>query len=87
MKQIHSVYIAALLALALIAGCAKSSTPATTTDNNAASTDNNAGGTAANGKSASAKPAAEETVVIPAGTTLMVRLGDTLAKILVFGPH
>lgn len=78
MKQIHSVYIAALLALALIAGCAKSSTPATTTDNNAASTDNNAGGTAANGKSASAKPAAEETVVIPAGTTLMVRLGDTL---------
>ena len=77
-KQIHSVYIAALLALALIAGCAKSSTPATTTDNNAASTDNNAGGTAANGKSASAKPAAEETVVIPAGTTLMVRLGDTL---------
>ena len=78
MKQIHSVYIAALLALALIAGCAKSSTPATTTDNNAASTDNNAVGTAANGKSASAKPAAEETVVIPAGTTLMVRLGDTL---------
>ena len=70
--------MAALLALALIAGCAKSSTPATTTDNNAASTDNNAGGTAANGKSASAKPAAEETVVIPAGTTLMVRLGDTL---------
>lgn len=78
MKRIHSVYMAALLALALIAGCAKSSTPATTTDNNAASSDNNAGGTAANGKSASAKPAAEETVVIPAGTTLMVRLGDTL---------
>ena len=78
MKRIHSISIAALLALALIAGCAKSSTPATTTDNNAASTDNNAGGTAANGKSASAKPAAEETVVIPAGTTLMVRLGDTL---------
>lgn len=77
-KRIHSVYMAALLTLALIAGCAKSSTPATTTDNNAASTDNNAGGTAANGKSASAKPAAEETVVIPAGTTLMVRLGDTL---------
>ncbi|HEU5414804.1 MAG TPA: hypothetical protein VFW31_13640 [Candidatus Angelobacter sp.] len=78
MKRIHSVHMAALLALALIAGCAKSSTPATTTDNSAASSDNNAGGTAANGKSASAKPAAEETVVIPAGTTLMVRLGDTL---------
>lgn len=77
-KRIHSVHMAALLALALIAGCAKSSTPATTTDNSAASSDNNAGGTAANGKSASAKPAAEETVVIPAGTTLMVRLGDTL---------
>jgi hypothetical protein len=72
--------MAALLALALIAGCAKSSTPATTTDNNAASSDNNAGGTAANGKSASAKPAAEETVVIPAGTALMVRLGDTLSS-------
>jgi hypothetical protein len=79
-KRIHSVYMAALLALALIAGCAKSSTPATTTDNNAASSDNNAGGTAANGKSASAKPAAEETVVIPAGTALMVRLGDTLSS-------
>lgn len=80
MKRIHSISIAALLALALIAGCAKSSTPATTTDNNAASSDNNAGGTAANGKSSSAKPAAEETVVIPAGTTLMVRLGDSLSS-------
>lgn len=80
MKRIYSVYIAALLALALIAGCAKSSAPATTTDNNAASSDNNTGGTAANGKSAGEKPAAEETIVIPAGTTLMVRLGDSLSS-------
>lgn len=80
MKRIHSVYIAALLALALIAGCAKSSAPATTTENNAAGSDNNAGGTAANGKSSSEKPAAEEAIVIPSGTALMVRLGDTLSS-------
>jgi hypothetical protein len=79
-KRIHSVYIAALLALALIAGCAKSSTPATTTENSAASSDNSAGGTASNAQSASQKPAAEETIVIPSGTALMVRLGDTLSS-------
>ena len=79
MKRIHSIYIAALLALALIAGCAKSSAPATTTENNAAGSDN-AGGTAANGKSSSEKPAAEEAIVIPSGTALMVRLGDTLSS-------
>lgn len=80
MKRIDSVYIAALLALALIVGCAKSSTPATSTENNAAGSDNNAGGTAANAKSSSNKPAAEETIVVPAGTTLMVRLGDSLSS-------
>jgi len=79
-KRIHSIYIAALLALALIVGCAKSSTPATTTENNAASSDNNAGGTAANAKSSSEKPAAEETIVVPAGTTVTVRLGDSLSS-------
>jgi hypothetical protein len=79
-KRIYSVYIAALLALALITGCAKSSTPATTTENSAAGSDSNAGGTAANAKSSGLKPAAEETIVIPAGTTLMVRLGDTLSS-------
>src|SRR6185437_9294460 len=79
-KRIHSVYIAALLALALIAGCARSSTPATTTENNANGSDNSAGGTASNAKSSGLKPAAEEIMVIPAGTTLMVRLGDTLSS-------
>jgi hypothetical protein len=79
-KRIHSVYIAALLALALIVGCARSSTPATTTENNANSSDNSAGGTASNAKSSGLKPAAEEIMVIPAGTTLMVRLGDTLSS-------
>jgi hypothetical protein len=73
-KPIHSLYIAVLLALALIAGCAKSETPATSTENNAASTDSSSGGNAAT----TAK--SQETVTIPAGTTVVVRLGETLSS-------
>lgn len=72
MKPIHSLYIAVLLAVALIAGCAKSETPATSTENNAASADSGAAGSGAT--------TAKESVTIPAGTTMVVRLGETLSS-------
>jgi hypothetical protein len=71
-KPIHSLYIAVLLAVALIAGCAKSETPATSTENNAASADSGAAGRSAT--------TAKESVTIPAGTTMVVRLGETLSS-------
>jgi hypothetical protein len=71
------LYVVALLALCLAIGCAsKPSTPASSTDNPNASGDN-AGG-AAGGKSAS-KPA-PQTITIPAGTVITVRLGETLSS-------
>jgi hypothetical protein len=72
-KPIHSLQIIVLLALALIVGCAKSETPATSTQNTPAGDDNGAGG-----KAASAKP--QESITIPAGTTVVVRLGETLSS-------
>jgi hypothetical protein len=72
--------IIALLALSLVLGCGKSNTPATSTENNP-----NAGaaseGTAAGGKtSAGAKTAASQIVTVPAGTVVVVRLGETLSS-------
>jgi hypothetical protein len=72
-KLTNSLQIAVLLALALIVGCAKSETPATSTQNTPASTDSGAGGTATAAKT-------QESVVIPAGTTMVVRLGETLSS-------
>lgn len=78
-KPIYSFYLAMILALAMIMGCAKSQTPATSTDNTASSSDAASG--ASGDKSAAAeKPAAEESIRIPAGTTIVVRLGDTLSS-------
>jgi len=73
------LYVVALLALCLAIGCAsKPSTPASSTDNPNASGDNAAGG-----KSAAEKPAAKpapQTITIPAGTVITVRLGETLSS-------
>ena len=84
MKPIHSLYISALLALVLMMGCSKSATPATSTDNNPGATGASSSGASADTKSAAnndaQKPAPAETITIPAGTTIMVRLGETLSS-------
>jgi hypothetical protein len=78
LKSTRILYVVALLALCLAIGCAsKPSTPASSTDNPNASGDNSAGG-AAGSKSAS-KPA-PQTITIPAGTVITVRLGETLSS-------
>lgn len=65
-----------LFALAFLLGCGeKSSTPATTT-NNATPSDSNAGTSESKGK----KSSASEVTAIPAGTAIVVRLGDTLSS-------
>jgi hypothetical protein len=78
------LYVVALLALCLVIGCSsKPSTPASSTDNPNASGDNAAGG-AAGGKSGSEKSAASkpapQTITIPSGTEITVRLGETLSS-------
>jgi hypothetical protein len=84
-KSIQRLYLLALLALSLLLGCGKSGNPATTTENNpnapgAGSANKAAGGTSSAGnKSAEAKPL-QEVVTIPAGTVVVVRLGETLSS-------
>jgi hypothetical protein len=77
------LYVVALLALCFVIGCAsKPSTPASSTDNPDASGDNAAGGTAGSksaGKSAASKPV-PQTITIPVGTVITVRLGETLSS-------
>ncbi|HET6933719.1 MAG TPA: hypothetical protein VFI72_02700 [Candidatus Angelobacter sp.] len=78
MKLVSSSSIVVLLALSLMLGCAKSDTPATTTDNTAAgATGSQTGSPAAN---ASGKPAPAEALVIPAGKAISVRFGETLSS-------
>jgi hypothetical protein len=80
-KPAQRLYLVALLALSLLLGCSKSENPATTTENNPNS--GAAGEKAAGGKAAAGNKAAErkaETVTIPAGTVVVVRLGDTLGS-------
>lgn len=77
MKPAHRLYVIALLALSLLLGCGKSDNPATTTENNptsGAAADKTAGGKAAGGNKAT------EVVTIPAGTVVVVRLGETLSS-------
>jgi hypothetical protein len=84
LKSTRMLFVVALLALCLVIGCSsKPSTPASSTDNPNASGDNAAGG-AAGSKSASGKPVASkpapQTVTIPVGTVITVRLGETLSS-------
>ena len=81
MKSARLLCLTPLLALSLALGCAKSDTPATSTDNSAAG--GNAG-SSANAKAGGAKsevdkPAAE-VITIPAGTVVHVRLGEALSS-------
>jgi hypothetical protein len=77
------LYVVALLALCFVIGCAsKPATPASSTGNPNASGDNAAGGAAGSksaDKSAASKPA-PQTITIPAGTVITVRLGETLSS-------
>jgi hypothetical protein len=83
LKSSRILYVVALLALCFVIGCAsKPSTPASSTDNPDASGDNAAGGTAGSksaGKSAASKPV-PQTITIPVGTVITVRLGETLSS-------
>jgi hypothetical protein len=84
LKSTRILYVVALFALWFVIGCAsKPATPASSTDNPNASGDNAAGGTAgsksASGKTSASKPA-PQTVTIPAGTVITVRLGETLSS-------
>jgi hypothetical protein len=84
LKLTRILYVVALLALCFVLGCAsKPSTPASSTENPNASGDNAAGGAAgsksAAGNSAASKPV-PQTITIPAGTVITVRLGETLSS-------
>lgn len=78
------LYAVALLALCFVLGCgSKQATPASSTDNpNAAN--GSAGGDPAGGKMADGKPVASkpaiQTITVPAGTVITVRLGETLSS-------
>ncbi len=81
MKSARLLCLTPLLALSLALGCAKSDTPATSTDNSAAggNADSSSNAKAGGAKSESHKPVAE-VVTIPAGTVVHVRLGEALSS-------
>jgi hypothetical protein len=83
LKARRTSYVVALLALCFVLGCAsKPATPASSTDNpNAASGAGNdaAWSKAANGKPVASKPVIQ-TITIPAGTVITVRLGEALSS-------
>lgn len=84
MKARRTSYVVALLALCFVLGCAsKPATPASSTDNpnaaNGSSGNDAAGSKAANGKPVASKPVIQ-TITIPAGTVITVRLGETLSS-------
>ncbi len=78
MKSARLLFVFMLFALAFLLGCGdKSNTPASTT-NNATATPSNSSTGAAEGKGK--KSSASEVSAIPAGTAIVVRLGDTLSS-------
>ena len=86
MKALRMLHVVALLALCLILGCSSNpGTPASSTENsNAANGGNAAGGDASGAKAGENKSSAgrpvRETITIPAGTQITVRLGETLSS-------
>jgi hypothetical protein len=84
LKAKRTSYVAALLALCFVLGCAsKPATPASSTDNpnaaNGGAANDAAGSNSANGKPVASKPVIQ-TITIPAGTVITVRLGETLSS-------
>lgn len=91
MKAYRLLFVVALFALCFVLGCNHSpSTPATSTDNssaanggNSAGGGNGAGNGSAQGGSASREAKerpARQSITIPAGTVITVRLGETLSS-------
>jgi hypothetical protein len=79
-KSVRPLYVTALLVLSLALGCAKSDTPATSTDNSAAVANGDSSSSAkSGGRSEMHKPAAEA-IYITAGTVVHVRLGEELSS-------
>lgn len=76
-KAIRALYVAALLALCFVLGCSSNpGTPASSTESpNAASGSAGSSG----GKTAEKKPV-KQTITIPEGTPITVRLGETLSS-------
>ncbi|HET9366283.1 MAG TPA: hypothetical protein VFP71_14855 [Candidatus Angelobacter sp.] len=91
MKAYRLLFVVALFALCFVLGCNKSpSTPATSTDNSSAANGGNsagggsgAGNGSAQGGSASREAKerpAKQSITIPVGTVITVRLGETLSS-------
>jgi hypothetical protein len=84
LKARRTSYVVALLALCFVLGCAsKPATPASSTDNpnaaNGGTANDAAGSNLANSKPAASKPVIQ-TITIPAGTVITVRLGEVLSS-------
>ncbi|MGZ4868038.1 MAG: hypothetical protein ACXV7C_12485, partial [Candidatus Angelobacter sp.] len=85
MKVTRTLFVVALLALCFVLGCtSKPATPASSTENPNAATGSPGSGAAAGSKAADGKPVAskpvKQTITIPAGTVITVRLGETLSS-------
>jgi hypothetical protein len=78
-KSLRSVHILIALVLSCMLACQKANTPATTADNANPSGSPGTSGNQSGGKTEAKKPAAEP-VVIPAGTVITVRLGESLSS-------
>ncbi|HEY6248753.1 MAG TPA: hypothetical protein VI685_02265 [Candidatus Angelobacter sp.] len=80
MKRLRCFPVLLLVVLSFLVACQKSNTPATSTDNSSSSANQTPGGNASEaGKSEAKKPVAEP-LVIPAGTVIIVRLGESLSS-------
>lgn len=79
MKSARLLLAFMLFALAFMLGCGEKSNPPATTTNNANPSDSSAGAGASEGKGKKSSAAAEVSA-IPAGTAIVVRLGDTLSS-------
>src|SRR5262249_13271994 len=78
-KLLRCVPVLLLLALSFLLACQKPNTPASSTDNSNQAATGGAAGTATGSKTEAKKPGAEP-VVVPAGTHISVRLGETLSS-------
>jgi hypothetical protein len=76
-KAIRLLHVVTLLAFCFVLGCNKESTPASSTENSNAA--NNGGAASGSKKREEARPA-RQTITIPEGTVITVRLGETLSS-------
>jgi hypothetical protein len=79
-KPVRTLYLTVLLALTLALGCAKSDTPATSTENSAAGANADSSSSAKSGGKPEAHKPMAEVISVPAGTVVHVRLGEELSS-------